>query len=46
MYRLSRVLLVCVFLVLAAGAVFFAVSDIPPPLAKVEKVIPDDRLPR
>lgn len=46
MYRLSRVLLVCIVLAIAAGAVFFAVSDIPPPLAKVEKVIPDDRLPR
>ena len=46
MSSLSRVLLVCVLVVLAAGAIFFAVSDIPPPLAKVEKVIPDDRLPR
>ena len=46
MYKLSRVLLVCAVLALAAGAVFFAVSDIPPPLAKIEKVIPDDRLPR
>ena len=46
MFRWSRVLLVCVVLALAAGAIFFAISDIPPPLAKVEKVIPDDRLPR
>lgn len=46
MYKLSRVLLVCAALALGAGAVFLAVSDIPPPLAKVEKVIPDDRLPR
>lgn len=46
MYRLSRVLLVCVVLAIAAGAVFFAVSDIPPPTATVEKVIPDARLPR
>ncbi len=46
MFRLSRVLLVCVLLALVAGAIFFAVSDIPPPSAKVEKVIPDDRLPR
>ena len=46
MHMLSRVLLVCVVLAIAAGGVFLAVSDIPPPLAKVEKVIPDDRLPR
>ncbi len=46
MYRLSRVLLVCVVLAIAAGGVYFAVSDIPPPSAKVEKVIPDARLPR
>ena len=46
MHRLSRVLLVCVVLAVVAGAVFFAVSDIPPPTARVEKVIPDARLPR
>ena len=46
MHRLSRVLLVCVVLAIAAAAVYFAVSDIPPPSAKVEKVIPDARLPR
>ena len=46
MPRLSRVLLVCVVLAIAAGAVIFAVSDIPSPLTRIEKVIPDDRLPR
>lgn len=46
MHRFSRVLLVCVVLAIAAGAAIFAVSDIPPPLTEIEKVIPDDRLPR
>ena len=46
MHRLSRVLLVVAVLAVVAGAVYFAVSDIPPPTARVEKVIPDARLPR
>ena len=46
MHRLSRVLLVCFVMAVAAGAAYFALSDIPAPLATVEKVIPDDRLPR
>ena len=46
MHGLSRLLLVCVVLAIAAGGAYIALSDIPAPLATVEKVIPDDRLPR
>ncbi len=46
MHRLSRVLLVCVALAIAAVAAILVVSDIPSPLAKKEIVIPDERLPR
>jgi hypothetical protein len=43
-FALFAVLLVVV--VLAGGAIFFATWDIPPPSAKVEKVLPNDRFPR
>lgn len=45
MKRLS-VLIVLAVLALVVGAAFLATWDIPAPVAKVEKVIPDDRFPR
>jgi hypothetical protein len=30
----------------AGGAVFLATWDIPPPTARIEQVLPDDRFPR
>lgn len=44
MARMSIVLLVLLVLVLGGGAAFLANWDIPAPRAKVEKVIPADRL--
>lgn len=43
MGKLSRILMVLVLMVVVGGGVFLAAWDIPPPSAKVEKVIPDDR---
>ncbi len=40
------VLLAIVLLVLAGGFAFLSVWDIPPPVERVEKVVPDDRLAR
>jgi hypothetical protein len=46
MKRLS-VILVALLVVLIVGAgVFLATWNIPAPVAKVEKVLPDDRFPR
>ena len=46
MNRIALVAVVVVAVVLVGGAVFFATWDIPPPSAKVEKVLPNDRFPR
>lgn len=46
MSKIAGILVVLVLLVLAGGGVFLAAWDVPPPSAKVEKVIPDDKLPR
>lgn len=46
MNPLLRILLVVVALVLAGGLVFLAMWEIPAPTARVEKVIPDERLPK
>ncbi|MFC3676065.1 hypothetical protein [Ferrovibrio xuzhouensis] len=44
MARMSIALLVFLVLLLGGGAAFLANWDIPAPRAKVEKVIPADRL--
>lgn len=46
MFKLSRIILVLVVIVIAGGAVFLASWHIPAPTTKVEKVIPNDRFPR
>ena len=43
---LTRVVVVALVAVVAAGLIFVSVWDIPPPSGKVEKVLPDDRFPR
>jgi hypothetical protein len=45
--RKSRLVLIVIVLgVLVAGAAYLATWEIPPPSAKVEKVLPDERFPR
>ncbi|MDA8230434.1 MAG: hypothetical protein M0006_03760 [Magnetospirillum sp.] len=46
MSKIAGLLVVVVLAVLVGGGVFLATFDIPPPSTKVEKVIPDARLPR
>ena len=46
MSHLLRILLIVLALVIVGGLVFLAVWDIPAPTARVEKVIPDERLPK
>jgi hypothetical protein len=40
------VLLLLVLVLLLGGVIFLVTWDIPPPTARVEEVIPDERLPR
>jgi len=46
MKNVSRVVFLLVVLSLAGGAAFLATWDIPAPVKKVERVLPDDRFPR
>lgn len=46
MSKIAGFLVVLVLAVIVVGGVFLATFDLPPPSATVEKVIPDDRLPR
>jgi hypothetical protein len=46
MGKIAGVLVLVVLVIVVGGGIFLATSDIPAPAAKVEKVIPDDRLPR
>jgi hypothetical protein len=46
MRSISRAVFFLVFLSLVGGAVFLATWDIPAPVKKVERVLPDDRFPR
>ena len=46
MNTVSRILLLLLLTLIVGGAVFLAMWDIPPPVAKTEKVIPDERFPR
>jgi len=44
--RKSQFFLVLITGLLVVGVVFVLTWDIPPPITEVEKVIPNDRLPR
>lgn len=46
MKNVSRIVLLLLLALLVGGAVFLAMWDIPSPVAKTEKVIPDERFPR
>lgn len=46
MGKKSFFLLALLILVAVGGGLFFLTWDIPPPTVQVEKVIPDDRLPK
>ena len=46
MLRLAVLIGLVAVLALVGGAVYVAAMDSPPPARNVEKVIPDDRLPR
>ena len=46
MRKLTTIIGVAVLVLLGAGAAFLETWEIPPPSAKVEKVIPDDRFSR
>ena len=46
MSHLLKVLLIVLALVIVGGLVFLAMWDIPAPTARIEKVIPDERLPK
>lgn len=46
MSKIAGFLVVLVLAVIVVGGVFLATFDLPPPSATVEKVIPDDHLPR
>ena len=42
MRKLTMIIAVAVLVLLGAGAAFLATWEIPPPSAKIEKVVPDD----
>jgi hypothetical protein len=46
MSTISRVLLAVVLVVVLGGAMFLLTWEIPAPSARIERVIPDDTLPR
>ena len=46
MKNVSRIVLLLLLALLVGGAVFLVTWDIPPPVVKTEKVIPDERFPR
>lgn len=46
MSKLAGVLVVLMLAAVVGGGAFLAAWDVPPPSARVEKAIPDERLPR
>lgn len=46
MSTINRVLVVLFVVVVLGGTVFLATWEIPPPTARVERVLPDDQFPR
>jgi hypothetical protein len=46
MSAFKRLILVSTLVVVLGGVIFLVTWDIPPPTTTIERVIPDDRLPR
>jgi hypothetical protein len=46
MSAINRILLVVLLIVVLGGAAFLVTWEIPAPTARIERVIPDDQLPR
>ena len=46
MSTINRMLLVLLLVLVLGGTVFLVTWDIPPPTARIERVVPDDQLPR
>jgi hypothetical protein len=46
MSTISRILLMLVLVVVLGGTMFLLTWEIPPPTSRIERVIPDDTLPR
>ncbi len=46
MRKLSLFVVLIVLIAVAGGGVFLAAWEIPPPISKVEKVMPNDKFPR
>jgi hypothetical protein len=46
MSTINRVLVVLLLVIVLGGTVFLATWEIPPPTARVERVLPDDQFPR
>ena len=46
MSTINRMLLVLLLVLVLGGAMFLVTWDIPPPTARVERVVPDDQFPR
>ncbi len=46
MKKLSRFMILLVVALIAGATIFMSTWDIPAPVAKVEKVIPNDRFPK
>jgi hypothetical protein len=46
MSTINRLLLVLLLVLMLGGGVFLATWEIPPPTARVERVVPDAQLPR
>ncbi len=46
MKNISRLVFLLVVVSVVGGGVFLATWDIPPPVKKVERTLPDDRFPR
>jgi hypothetical protein len=46
MSTINRTLMVLLLVLVLGGAMFLVTWDIPPPTARVERVVPDGQLPR
>jgi hypothetical protein len=46
MATINRLLLVLLLVMVLGGTVFLVTWEIPPPTARVERVVPDDMFPR
>lgn len=46
MSTLRRIIIIVALVVVLGGVTFLVTWDIPPPTARVERVIPDEELPR